>query len=197
MCEFFCSCHLFVTYAAFAFLTCTHDWNQLRNPVDIPSIEACYSHMKTLVLFKTWSGTTFLARGFRCRSGWSSPEGAGSVSAGYTTVSVIFGAQSQSSWKVWNLDGFLTSNSKCAISNGWQKLKSDMFVCLPFIGYSSTGGKVKNEKRPWILRERETSVQVKSSTVQEESRSLPETLIYISCGWDSFKEVCLPLLLIV
>ncbi|XP_022895366.1 uncharacterized protein LOC111409563 [Olea europaea var. sylvestris] len=60
--------------------------------------------------------------------------------------------------------------------------------------YSSTGGKVKNEKRPWILRERETSVQVKSSTVQEESRSLPETLIYISCGWDSFKEDCMSLL---
>ncbi|KAL2505380.1 S-adenosyl-L-methionine-dependent methyltransferase superfamily protein [Abeliophyllum distichum] len=58
----------------------------------------------------------------------------------------------------------------------------------------STSAKAKNEKRPWVLRERETSVQVKSSTVQEESRSLPETLIYISCGWDSFKEDCMSLL---
>ncbi|KAL9256502.1 putative RNA methyltransferase pc1998 [Drosera capensis] len=46
----------------------------------------------------------------------------------------------------------------------------------------------KDEKRPWILRAREASVHVKSKTVFEESHSLPQTLIYISCGWDSFKE---------
>ncbi|KAL3813889.1 hypothetical protein ACJIZ3_015157 [Penstemon smallii] len=51
------------------------------------------------------------------------------------------------------------------------------------------------EKRPWILRERESSVQSNSSQrAQEESNSLPETLIYISCGWDSFKEDCKMLL---
>ncbi|XP_073152461.1 uncharacterized protein [Henckelia pumila] len=54
--------------------------------------------------------------------------------------------------------------------------------------------KVKNEKRPWVLRERETSVQSLGQIVEAERQSLPETLIYISCGWDSFKEDCMSLL---
>nr|XP_043632464.1 uncharacterized RNA methyltransferase pc1998 [Erigeron canadensis] len=54
--------------------------------------------------------------------------------------------------------------------------------------------KEKDEKRPWILRAREDSVQIPSRTTQEESRSLPQTLIYISCGWESFKENCTALL---
>ncbi|GKA58986.1 uncharacterized RNA methyltransferase, partial [Tanacetum coccineum] len=53
---------------------------------------------------------------------------------------------------------------------------------------------VKDEKRPWILRAREDSVNIPSRTIQEESRSLPQTLIYISCGWESFKENCTALL---
>lgn len=54
--------------------------------------------------------------------------------------------------------------------------------------------KVKDEKRPWILRAREDSIQIESTTVHEENQSLPQTLIYISCGWESFKEDCLSLL---
>lgn len=57
--------------------------------------------------------------------------------------------------------------------------------------------KEKKEKRPWILREREaaseSSVQVGSKTNSEDSQSLPQTLIYISCGWQSFKEVVMQL----
>lgn len=48
---------------------------------------------------------------------------------------------------------------------------------------------VKDEKRPWILRAREDSVQIGSKTTSVDSQALPETLIYISCGWESFKEV--------
>ncbi|XP_057983553.1 uncharacterized protein LOC131168266 [Malania oleifera] len=53
---------------------------------------------------------------------------------------------------------------------------------------------VKDEKRPWVLRAREALVRVASKTNQKESYSLPETLIYISCGWESFKEDCKSLL---
>ncbi|PHT49488.1 hypothetical protein CQW23_09235 [Capsicum baccatum] len=54
--------------------------------------------------------------------------------------------------------------------------------------------KVKDEKRPWVLRAREAAIQIESTTVREESQSLPQTLIYISCGWESFKEDCSSLL---
>ncbi|XP_052195142.1 uncharacterized protein LOC127803141 [Diospyros lotus] len=54
--------------------------------------------------------------------------------------------------------------------------------------------KTKDEKRPWILRAREASVQIQSKTAHEESQSLPQTLIYISCGWESFKKDCTSLL---
>ncbi|KAG8366780.1 hypothetical protein BUALT_Bualt16G0003300 [Buddleja alternifolia] len=54
--------------------------------------------------------------------------------------------------------------------------------------------KVKIEKRPWILREKEASEQSNTQTTPIESQSLPETLIYISCGWDSFKEDCMSLI---
>ncbi|KAK8619052.1 hypothetical protein V6N13_133021 [Hibiscus sabdariffa] len=57
---------------------------------------------------------------------------------------------------------------------------------------------IKEEKRPWVLRERErakeASVQVGRETISEDPQSLPETLIYISCGWESFKEDCKALL---
>ncbi|GAA0153375.1 hypothetical protein LIER_11627 [Lithospermum erythrorhizon] len=58
----------------------------------------------------------------------------------------------------------------------------------------SVGEKLKNEKRPWILRTREASVHIESSTTQEESQLLPQTVIYISCRWESFKEDCTKLL---
>ncbi|KAF6150043.1 hypothetical protein GIB67_002825 [Kingdonia uniflora] len=52
----------------------------------------------------------------------------------------------------------------------------------------------KDEKRPWILRARESSVQIESKTPWEKNQSFPRTLIYISCGWESFKEDCRSLL---
>lgn len=54
--------------------------------------------------------------------------------------------------------------------------------------------KPKEEKRPWILRAREASIQVDSKTDSATIQSWPKTLIYISCGWDSFKEDCTTLL---
>ncbi|RAL50576.1 hypothetical protein DM860_014518 [Cuscuta australis] len=50
--------------------------------------------------------------------------------------------------------------------------------------------KEKDEKRPWVLRARDTSVCIGGKTQSEENQSSPETLIYISCGWESFKEDC-------
>ncbi|XVF57795.1 hypothetical protein PTKIN_Ptkin07bG0010700 [Pterospermum kingtungense] len=62
----------------------------------------------------------------------------------------------------------------------------------------SSSSNMKEEKRPWVLRERErakeSSVQVGKETSSEDPQSLPETLIYISCGWESFKEDCNSLL---
>ncbi|GAV64284.1 Cons_hypoth95 domain-containing protein [Cephalotus follicularis] len=58
----------------------------------------------------------------------------------------------------------------------------------------SSLSKVNEEKRPWVLRAREASVQIGSKTTSEYSQSLPQTLIYISCGWESFKEDCKSLL---
>ncbi|CAD5192340.1 unnamed protein product [Musa acuminata subsp. malaccensis] len=48
--------------------------------------------------------------------------------------------------------------------------------------------KMKDEKRPWILRAREASVHVEGKTTWDKSQKWPTTLIYISCGWESFKE---------
>lgn len=59
---------------------------------------------------------------------------------------------------------------------------------------SSSTLKVKDEKRPWILRAREASVHVDSKTSWEKTQTWPQTLIYISCGWESFKEDCRNLL---
>ncbi|KAI5651105.1 hypothetical protein M9H77_37110 [Catharanthus roseus] len=57
----------------------------------------------------------------------------------------------------------------------------------------SPSAKAKSEKRPWILRAKEASIQYKSIPEEEERQSLPGTLIYVSCGWHSFKEDCLSL----
>lgn len=62
--------------------------------------------------------------------------------------------------------------------------------CLLFI-FDASNEKAKDEKRPWILRAREASVLIREKTEYEENQSLPQTLIYISCGWESFKEVWL------
>ncbi|KMT10898.1 hypothetical protein BVRB_5g113120 isoform B [Beta vulgaris subsp. vulgaris] len=55
---------------------------------------------------------------------------------------------------------------------------------------ASSPSNLKDEKRPWILREREASVSIQSTTHRSESDELPQTLIYISCSWDSFKKDC-------
>ncbi|KAL5973036.1 hypothetical protein ACLOJK_039843 [Asimina triloba] len=53
---------------------------------------------------------------------------------------------------------------------------------------TSTVSNLKDEKRPWVLRAREAAVHVESKTGWERSESWPQTLVYISCGWESFKE---------
>ncbi|XP_050231217.1 uncharacterized protein LOC126680203 [Mercurialis annua] len=58
----------------------------------------------------------------------------------------------------------------------------------------SHDAKIKDEKRPWILRAKEASVEIRSKTTLEDPQLLPQTLIYISCGWESFKEDCSALL---
>ncbi|XP_068654272.1 uncharacterized protein [Aristolochia californica] len=54
--------------------------------------------------------------------------------------------------------------------------------------------KVKEEKRPWVLRAREASVCPESKTVSQKSQLWPKSLLYISCGWESFKKDCRSLL---
>lgn len=49
---------------------------------------------------------------------------------------------------------------------------------------------VQEEKRPWVLRAKEASVHIGSKpALVNDPQSVPKTLIYISCGWESFKEV--------
>jgi hypothetical protein len=57
-----------------------------------------------------------------------------------------------------------------------------------FLKHSSLA-KVKDEKRPWILRAREAAAHVDNASTEESSETWPKTLIYISCGWESFKKV--------
>ncbi|GLJ47770.1 hypothetical protein SUGI_1008990 [Cryptomeria japonica] len=49
------------------------------------------------------------------------------------------------------------------------------------------------EKRPWILRAQKTT-NTASKTNFDEIASWPDTLIYVSCGWTSFKQDCQALL---
>ncbi|XP_024006895.1 uncharacterized protein LOC18013221 [Eutrema salsugineum] len=58
----------------------------------------------------------------------------------------------------------------------------------------SSNSNAKEEKRPWILRARELSVQAGNKLTPEANNTLPQKLIYISCGWESFKEDCKSLL---
>ncbi|PKU70113.1 hypothetical protein MA16_Dca027576 [Dendrobium catenatum] len=50
----------------------------------------------------------------------------------------------------------------------------------------------KEEKRPWILRAREATVHVESKAGINwaKDQTWPEFIIYVSCGWESFKENC-------
>ncbi|KAG7558919.1 S-adenosyl-L-methionine-dependent methyltransferase [Arabidopsis thaliana x Arabidopsis arenosa] len=58
----------------------------------------------------------------------------------------------------------------------------------------SSNSNTKEEKRPWILRAKELSIQAGNKLTPEENNTLPQRLIYISCGWESFKEDCKSLL---
>ncbi|XP_056176577.1 uncharacterized protein LOC115693975 [Syzygium oleosum] len=59
---------------------------------------------------------------------------------------------------------------------------------------SPESSKTKEEKRPWVLRAREAFVRFGNDLSEESRHSAPHTLIYISCGWESFKEDCKSLL---
>lgn len=76
-------------------------------------------------------------------------------------------------------------------------LDPSLIKALQTVSYKSkkseSNEKAKDEKRPWILRAREASVLIREKTEYEENQSLPQTLIYISCGWESFKEDCMSL----
>lgn len=50
------------------------------------------------------------------------------------------------------------------------------------------------EKRPWLMRAQKASVKKESKTNWDETASWPEALIYVSCGWESFKQDCRALL---
>ncbi|KAG6548319.1 hypothetical protein Mapa_010185 [Marchantia paleacea] len=56
---------------------------------------------------------------------------------------------------------------------------------------SSSSNTKRVEKRPWIVRAKQESV-VKDSTSNWEEMDVvwPDTLIYVSCGWQSFKQDC-------
>ncbi|KAI5055006.1 hypothetical protein GOP47_0030151 [Adiantum capillus-veneris] len=47
----------------------------------------------------------------------------------------------------------------------------------------------KAEKRPWILRAQQVGIEAAREVTDGESR-WPDTLIYISCGWEAFKRDC-------
>ncbi|XP_061368101.1 uncharacterized protein LOC133311100 isoform X1 [Gastrolobium bilobum] len=60
---------------------------------------------------------------------------------------------------------------------------------------SERSNSVQEEKRPWVLRAKEASVQIGSKPPPANiPQSMPQTLIYISCGWESFKKDCNSLL---
>ncbi|XP_047329349.1 uncharacterized RNA methyltransferase pc1998 [Impatiens glandulifera] len=66
-------------------------------------------------------------------------------------------------------------------------------VSLDF-GSKSSRSSDKEEKRPWVLRAKDAEVHIQRKVTEEESHSSPQTLIYISCGWESFKKDCISLL---
>ncbi|KAK8967193.1 hypothetical protein KSP40_PGU011799 [Platanthera guangdongensis] len=54
--------------------------------------------------------------------------------------------------------------------------------------------KEKEEKRPWMLRARASTVHMEGNINWEKAQIWPEFLIYVSCGWESFEKDCLYLL---
>ncbi|XP_058753727.1 uncharacterized protein LOC131626908 isoform X4 [Vicia villosa] len=74
-------------------------------------------------------------------------------------------------------------------------LKNISLVARKALSSSGRPNSVQEEKRPWILRANEASVQIRSKLPEADVTPLvPQTLIYISCGWESFKEDCKSLL---
>ncbi|KAH7440508.1 hypothetical protein KP509_04G110700 [Ceratopteris richardii] len=54
---------------------------------------------------------------------------------------------------------------------------------------SSTESSEKVEKRPWVLRAQQASAEAAKEVEDAESR-WPDTIIYVSCGWEAFKRDC-------
>ncbi|CAN6464832.1 unnamed protein product [Victoria cruziana] len=67
-----------------------------------------------------------------------------------------------------------------------QKLPSSSKKSVQMTG-SSTGK--REEKRPWVLQAREACAELNNSSAHG-GQSWPHTLIYISCGWETFKKDC-------
>ncbi|KAL9331224.1 hypothetical protein ACSQ67_000834 [Phaseolus vulgaris] len=74
-------------------------------------------------------------------------------------------------------------------------LKNISSVERKALSSSESSNSSQEEKRPWVLRAKEASVQIGSKPLPANiPQSVPQTLIYISCGWESFKEDCKSLL---
>eukprot|EP01018_Ginkgo_biloba_P035622 Gb_03591 [translate_table: standard] len=61
-------------------------------------------------------------------------------------------------------------------------------------GQEAVGVSDRVEKRPWVVRAQQASVRTECKTKWDENASWPDTLIYVSCGWESFKQDCCALL---
>ncbi|XP_031476633.1 uncharacterized protein LOC116248149 isoform X1 [Nymphaea colorata] len=68
-----------------------------------------------------------------------------------------------------------------------QKLPSSSKKAVQMTGSSST--RKREEKRPWVLQAREACAELNNSSI-DKGQSWPHTIIYISCGWESFKKDC-------
>ncbi|KAK2360020.1 hypothetical protein P8452_64114 [Trifolium repens] len=74
-------------------------------------------------------------------------------------------------------------------------LKNISSVARKVLSSYERSNNTQEEKRPWILRANEASVHIKSKSPEANiPPPVPQTLIYISCGWESFKEDCKSLL---
>ncbi|CAJ1790853.1 unnamed protein product [Sphenostylis stenocarpa] len=74
-------------------------------------------------------------------------------------------------------------------------LKNISSVERKALSSSESTNSSQEEKRPWVLRAKEASVQIGNRPSPANiPQSVPQTLIYISCGWESFKEDCKSLL---
>ncbi|CAJ1946635.1 unnamed protein product [Sphenostylis stenocarpa] len=74
-------------------------------------------------------------------------------------------------------------------------LKNISSVERKALSSSESTNSSQEEKRPWVLRAKEASVQIGNRPSPANiPQSVPQTLVYISCGWESFKEDCKSLL---